>query len=441
MSSCVPSYGPGGRWLFLGGLLLVLWGSGCAHRRPPHGTLEQTEQAADAHGRDQQADEAGRSDSDRASREREKARRPHPALPELSRHSPPLPSATRPDDCPEKGTVVRQVGVTPEELDELSGLVASRRHPGIFWAHNDSDNDFVLYALDAEARVRAAFPLVGVKPLDVEAVALIPCGEGEGACILLGDIGDNRRSRSEVQLLRLPEPDQLDSRELKVEVLPFVYEDEPHDAESLIVEAGTNRIFVLTKPLGAIGHLYLVEGLAPGEVGRARRVHTLPSRGLLQRAATDASLSPDGSRLLVRTYFGVWEWAGPGAASIEELVSSEPRRLDGPSQPQGEAIAFLPDGSGYLLGSEKAGAPFYRVDCLAPPRSPVLVGRGEAADQADAARVADDEALAGERERLGHLGPPLLEFPDVSLELHRLLAEPHRRLHVEGARGVEERPL
>jgi hypothetical protein len=265
---------------------------------------------------------------------------------------------------------VGAVGRTPPELRELSGLVASRRHPGVFWAHNDSDHALALYAVDAEGRVLARFPLLGARALDVEDVAVTPCEAG--TCILLADVGDNGRKRAGVQLLRLPEPATLEGRALRVEALPFTYADGAHDAESLLVEPEGGAPWVLTKPLDALGRLYRVEGLGPGRVGRAVKVATLPAQGLLDRAATSAALSPDGRRLLVRSYTGVWEWAGTGGErGVEALAALPARRAPSGAQPQGEALAFLPDGSGYLLGSERAGAPLLRVDCLPSPAAPV----------------------------------------------------------------------
>jgi hypothetical protein len=278
---------------------------------------------------------------------------------------PALPAATRPVTCTRTGPVVREVGKTPPELDELSGLTASLRHPGLFWAHNDdSVKGFTLYALDAEGRVRASFPLY-VSVTDVEDVAVGPCPEG--TCLWLADIGDNGRRRPQVQLLRIVEPASLASRPLPVEVLRFAYEDGSQDAESLVVEPRTGRLFVLTKPLDALARVYRVEGAGPVKPGRAVRVATLPAAGLSRRAATAASLSRDGSRLLVRSYLGAWEWARPGAERLEDVLTARPREVPARTQSQGEAVAWLPDDSGYLLGSEGAGAPLYRVDCVTPP--------------------------------------------------------------------------
>ncbi len=337
-------------------LVSVVLAPGCAGAQPRDGKNGAPERPAAA------SDEGAK-----AQPEREKTSEPKPQekeAPAVTLPQPALPAATRPASCARTGPVVREVGKTPPELDELSGLTASLRHPGLFWAHNDdSRNGFVLYALDAEGRVRASFPLY-VSVTDVEDVAVGPCPEG--TCLWLADIGDNGRRRPQVQLLRIVEPQRLASRPLPVEVLHFAYEDGSQDAESLVVEPGTGRLFVLTKPLDALARVYRVEGAGQVKPGRAVHVATLKAAGLSRRAATAASLSRDGSRLLVRSYLGAWEWSLPGAKRLEDVLAAAPREVPSRSQTQGEAVAWLPDDSGYLLGSEGAGAPLYRVDCVTP---------------------------------------------------------------------------
>ena len=82
---------------------------------------------------------------------------------------------TTPDTTPDSGPTVdsgttlspfcaayspsRKVGENTSELPELSGLVASRRHAGIFWAHNDSGNPLELFAIRESGGVAAKIPL------------------------------------------------------------------------------------------------------------------------------------------------------------------------------------------------------------------------------------------------------------------------------------------
>jgi hypothetical protein len=259
----------------------------------------------------------------------------------------------------------QRTGAVPSELPELSGLAASVRHPGLFWAHNDSDNGFRLYAIDETGKRLATFTLTGAAPRDVEDIALGPCEPRPGAasCLYLADIGDNLLSRQEVGLLRLPEPEQLTDATLSVETLAFVYPDGHHNAEALIMNTSTGQLAVITKTLESLGGLYALEGLAPGQTGQATRLGTFQAPGEVDRMTTGASLHPSGERLLLRTYTRVWEVRAPQAQGVAELIGGQVVDVPGASQAQAEAVTYLSDGNGYLLGSEFSGQPLYRTLC------------------------------------------------------------------------------
>lgn len=256
-----------------------------------------------------------------------------------------------------------ETGHTPEVLPELSGLAASARHPGIFWAHNDSGNAFEVFAIEPSGQVRARVKLTGASPKDVEDIAVGPCGPGDSRpCLWLGDIGDNFERRDQVRLFRLPEPEQLADASLSVEALPFTYPDGPHDAEALVVDR-TGRPAVLTKVRGSLGQLFALDGLKPGTVGKATLLGVLKAPQGLDERTTAADLHPSGERLLIRTYTRAWEVRRPGAQRLEDLVQGTVARVPDASQAQSEAIAYFPEGRGYLMGSEFSGQPLMRTDC------------------------------------------------------------------------------
>nr|WP_242589478.1 hypothetical protein [Corallococcus macrosporus] len=257
-----------------------------------------------------------------------------------------------------------QTGAVPKQVPELSGLAASQKHPGIFWGHNDSNNAFELFALDETGAVKATLTLTGADPRDIEDVAVGPCAPGgKESCIFLADTGDNFERRKEVRLFRLPEPAAVENASVPVETLLFTYEDGPHDAESLIVDGRSGQVGILTKTRVSLGDLYSVEGLKPGATGKARKLGTLRVPDDVDRLATAAALHPSGQRLLVRTYTRVWELRRPDAKRLEDFVQAQVVEVPGASQAQAEAVTFLQDGRGYLLGSEFVGEPLVRVDC------------------------------------------------------------------------------
>jgi len=234
----------------------------------------------------------------------------------------------------------------------------------MFWAHNDSGNDFELFAIDETGKVQARLSLTGADPKDIEDVTVGPCAPGDARhCVFLADIGDNFARRDSVRLYRLPEPEVLGDAEVAVEVLAFTYPDGAHDAEALVADLRSGRLAVITKTRHSLGDVYALDGLTPGTVIQATKLGTLMAPEGQDRVTTAASLHPTGQRLLLRTYSRVWEVRRAGAASLEELLGGAVVQVPHGSQAQAEAIAFLAEGHGYLLGTEFSGQPLWRVGC------------------------------------------------------------------------------
>jgi hypothetical protein len=174
------------------------------------------------------------------------------------------------DGCTRWNGEARRTGSVPDVLGELSGIAASRRHPGIYWAHNDSNNAGALFAIDESGRVRARFPLRGLRPRDTEDVAVGPCGATDRrSCIYLADTGDNRRRRREVWIARVPEPPALDGRVLEVAAHSFRYPDGARDTEALLVDPRTAALFVVTKTMDGLGEVFRIDDLGKRGGGRA----------------------------------------------------------------------------------------------------------------------------------------------------------------------------
>src|SRR3954464_12793012 len=70
-------------------------------------------------------------------------------------------------------------------IREASGIVASRRHPGVFWVHNDSGNPNFLFAVRRDGTLIREYA-INVPNVDWEDIALDDDGH-----LYLGDIGNN----------------------------------------------------------------------------------------------------------------------------------------------------------------------------------------------------------------------------------------------------------
>lgn len=261
-----------------------------------------------------------------------------------------------------------ELGRVPPELKELSGIAASRRHPGILWAHNDSGNAFVLYALrEKDGTIAARFPVRGGTARDPEDIAVGPCAAGEKrSCIYVADIGDNGHKRKQVTIFKVPEPDTLAERPLAAQPLHFTYAEGPRNAEAILVDPRTARIFVVSKILSSLGDVFRVDGLGGRNGGTAVRVRRIRPAKEFDSYLTSAAVHPDGTRVLLRTYGRIWELRAPGARAFEDVLDATPVEVPSAAQPQGEAITYTADGMAYVFGSESADSPIFRVGCTPP---------------------------------------------------------------------------
>jgi hypothetical protein len=255
-------------------------------------------------------------------------------------------------------------------ITESSGLAASRRHPGIYWTHNDQDTGAYLYAVDSRTgETVATITLTGVgTPRDVEAIAIGPGNE-----IWVADIGDNDGVQwPYVWVYRLPEPKTLKDRSIRATQYVVKYSDGSRDAESLVVHPKTGRVYIIDKQEDG-GHLY--EGpaeLSPSGTNLFKPI--VP----VDLWATDAAFSPDGRTLAVRGYFGgiAYDWNGGKLKRLERI--SVPLG-------QGESVSYSSDGTKLMLGSEGAGSAVVAQDAPEAAGSPDSSSPGGGSASSDGA--------------------------------------------------------
>lgn len=246
--------------------------------------------------------------------------------------------------------------VVDPALTEISGVVASRAHPGILWVHNDSGAGPVLWALTAAGETVATLELAGAEAFDWEASSLGP-GPG-GDHLYVADTGDNLRARPYAVLYRVPEPAEVAGLlRAEVQAVRITYPEGPRDVEAMFVDPATGDAYLIAKFLLGPAVVYRVPAAA-WEAGEAvaEQVAQL-DLGLMP--ATAADLSPDGRVLAVRTYTAVLLLARPPGTPAAALFGAHPCRAPAPRERQGEAITWY--GGGYLTIGEGSAAPVYLV--------------------------------------------------------------------------------
>ncbi|MFD4001038.1 SdiA-regulated/phytase-like domain-containing protein [Streptomyces rubiginosohelvolus] len=241
----------------------------------------------------------------------------------------------------------RDFTIEDPRITESSGLAASRAHPGVYWTHNDSDDGPYVFAVDSRTgKTLATITMRGVgEPRDVEGISIGPDGD-----LYVGDIGDNLDGTwSHVWIYRFPEPKQL--RDATVDAVQYdvKYADGARNAEALMVHPKTGRVYIASKNEDGGG---LYEGpakLTAGSVNTFRRVGEVPW-------VTDGAFSPDGKRLVLRSYFSA------RAYTFENGRLGEDRSVAAPFQRQAESVTYTADGSALMFGSEGAQSDVVRVE-------------------------------------------------------------------------------
>lgn len=245
--------------------------------------------------------------------------------------------------CKPSGEVIRLA-----DLPEGSGVAASRRTPGVLWAHNDSGLP-VIFALSEQGRVAGRVRITGAEVADWEDVAVGTCEQG--TCLYIADIGDNDGKRGRITVYRVPEPSPQDASTSPAEAFHAKYPDGAHDAEALFV-TGDSGILIVTKgDPGPIALYRFPRPLQPQTVVTLERVGA-PAGGAnvgREDRPTGADVSRDGRWVAVRTTRRVAFYR------TEDLTAGrwrEAYRVDvtGLKEPRGEGIAFGADGTVFLLG-------------------------------------------------------------------------------------------
>lgn len=254
---------------------------------------------------------------------------------------------------------------------ELSGLVVSRSQPGVLFTHNDSGDSARIFALRLDGALLAVDRVPGAAAVDWEDMAAGPGRDGRPA-LYLGDIGDNAARRATVDVYRVPEPVVRPGAEgatAPAERLSLRYPDGPHDAETLLVDPRRGDLYLVTKRADGRSGVYRAAAPLPfGGQATLRRVATL--RLGPTSAATGGSVSAAGDIVVVRTYGSVFVWGRRAGEDLGRTLARRPCRSAAAvyRERQGEAVALLPGGRGFLTVSEGPRSPVLRYSARGGPR-------------------------------------------------------------------------
>lgn len=257
-------------------------------------------------------------------------------------------------------------------ITESSGLVASRRNPGLLWTHNDSGAGPILYALDRSGKSAGVWQVAGATAKDWEDIAAGPGPETGTSYLYVGDIGDNSLARLQIVVYRVPEPSITPEdaqstaaapRDLEGAVaIELKYPDGPHNAEALMVHPKTGDLYIATKerrrPAG-IYKLAAAKLVQPG-VQTMSKLTELKMPSVVEGMVTGGDISPDGKHLILCDYFGAYELTLT-SGEFDAIWKDTPMIVDLGAREIGESICYSLDGRSLFATSENVPTPLIEV--------------------------------------------------------------------------------
>lgn len=234
-----------------------------------------------------------------------------------------------------------QVPVVPV-IKEGSGIADSKTNPGKLWVIEDSGNPPELVLVGHDGRSGPRLPIAGATNRDWEDLVLA------GGQLYIGDIGDNEQKASAYIIYRMAEPAFGATAVSEVTKIRFRYNNGPHDAEAFLVDAQSGSIYIITKR-DATAQVFKIAGsYSTTAENIAEKVADLDYNNVVS-----AALSPDGKQVLVKTYDKIFRYSRNDGESVEEALKKKPAEMPYKGEPQGEAVCFKQDGSGYFTLSEQ----------------------------------------------------------------------------------------
>lgn len=244
---------------------------------------------------------------------------------------------------------------------EVSGIIASRQWPGVYWVQNDSGDETRIYPVDRHGRLKksaraadsAGILVSGLINSDWEDITVDASGN-----VIIGDVGNNSNARRDLALHYVVEPEPTAGftgllksyffRYPEQKTWPAAKDDFNYDCEGIFTKGDT--VYLVSKRRSdSLTRLYRLDNPRTGVVNVLTAVADFDVRG----RATAADATPDGRRLAVLTYDAVWLFEAATAGGDDWFAGSV-YWLPFTDVKGAEAITF--DGPDTLLIAAEEGA-------------------------------------------------------------------------------------
>ena len=222
---------------------------------------------------------------------------------------------------------------------ESSGLARSTYARDILFTHNDSGDSARVFAVDPSGDTQAVLTLGGISSRDAEDSRRV-------AHTVVGRHRGQRRRPRRHPGLPLRRAGHLVEQDRLCDDVPVQVRQQAHNAEGLMVDPVSGRLYVVTKATSGAGIYVAPSTLSTSTVNTLTRVASAPS---LIKAA---SFSPDGSRFVL---------SGGSYVYVYRSIGGTPVRIQKPPLQQGESVAVSRGGGTMVVGSEGNDSPVYEM--------------------------------------------------------------------------------
>ncbi|MBN2281655.1 MAG: hypothetical protein JXQ65_13820 [Candidatus Marinimicrobia bacterium] len=234
------------------------------------------------------------------------------------------------------------------DIDEASGIVASRKNPGLLWTHNDSGSEPRIFGIDYHGKSVVELWLDNCDLIDCEDIALMQLDGRD--FILLADIGDNDAKRPEVFIYLIPEMDidlSLQNQSLaltNIRKITLNYCDGQRDAESLTT-LPNNEIMIISKREES-NRIYTAKISLNSDRVTLNYKMDIPIKNTV-----GADLLDQGEMLIFKNYEKVYGMVFDYETNLPNVYTLKSMHYE--PEPQGEALCWDLEEKGYFTLSEE----------------------------------------------------------------------------------------
>jgi uncharacterized protein YjiK len=278
-------------------------------------------------------------------------------------------------------------------LSEASGIATSIYDQDRLYHVNDSGDSARLLVTDFKGKLIQSINIRNHIANDIEDLSSGKCFTGKN-CLFIGDIGDNRSERQQIQLIIVEEKKQLPKEISAEKILSLQYEDGPRDAEGLALGPNQN-LYILSKEnklaerLAFPSRLYILHSekwLTSSSEQHDKAPKKLEYRGEidLKKFSNDTSMFANvptsididiaRKKMLILTYSAAYmisfnvneageiDWREDNAPQSKDIIKIPLKRLF-----QQEAITFLPLNKSEMVNEERNKVWQFLYTSEAPP--------------------------------------------------------------------------